>query len=100
MPYIKKPLINYTNREFDTIKADLVSYAQKYYPETMQDFNEASFGSLMLDLVAYVGDMLSFYIDYQANESFISTANEFDNILNLSKHLCSYSAQGFSFWNC
>ena len=86
MPYIKKPLINYTNREFETIKADLVNYAQKYYPETMQDFNEASFGSLMLDMVALVGDMLSFYIDYQANESFIETASEFENVLNLSKH--------------
>ena len=43
MPYVKKPLINYTNREFATIKEDLINYAQKYYPETLQDFNEASF---------------------------------------------------------
>jgi hypothetical protein len=87
MPVINKPLIDYTSRDFKTIKRDLVNYAQKYYPQTMQDFNEASFGSLMLDLVSYVGDILSFYIDYQANESFLETAIEFDNVLNLSKQL-------------
>ena len=49
-----------------------------------KDFNEASFGSLMLDTVAYIGDMLSFYIDYQANESFIDSAIETKNILKLA----------------
>jgi len=41
----------------------------------------------MLDTVAYIGDMLSFYTDYQTNESFLDTALEFDNILKLSKEL-------------
>jgi hypothetical protein len=63
----------------------LVEYARRYYPDTFKDFNESSFGSLMLDTVAYVGDMLSFYTDYQANESFLSTAMEYDNVIKLSK---------------
>ena len=87
MPKIKKPIINYTGRDFATIKEQLVDYAQKYYPETFKDFNEASFGSLMLDLVSYVGDITSFYTDYQANESFLDTALEFKNVLKLSKQL-------------
>ena len=60
----KKVPIRYTSRDFDSIKKDLVDYAKRYYPDTYRDFSEASFGSLMMDTVAYVGDMLSFYIDY------------------------------------
>jgi hypothetical protein len=41
----------------------------------------------MLDTVSYVGDILSFYVDYQANESFLTTSMEFHNILKLSKEL-------------
>ena len=85
MPKINKPSIDYTARDFQTIKNRLINYAQKYYPEAFQDFNEASFGSLMLDMVSYVGDVLSFYTDYQANESYLTTATEFRNVLNLSK---------------
>lgn len=79
--------IDYTSREFETIKNSLVDYVRRYYPETFRDFSEASFGSLMLDTVAYVGDILSFYLDYQANETFLQTATEYDNILKLGKQL-------------
>ena len=79
--------IKYTSREFDSIKSDLVDYAKRYYPETFRDFNEASFGSLMLDTVAYVGDILSFYLDYQVNESFMDTAIEFPNVVKHAKQL-------------
>ena len=79
--------IKYTSREFDTIKADLIDYIKRYYPNTYRDFNEASFGSLMIDTVSYVGDILSFYIDYQANETFVETATEYDNILKLGRQL-------------
>ena len=82
----KKP-INYTSRDFEAIKDDLVNYAKRYYPTTFKDFNEASFGSLMMDLVAYVGDQLSFYADYQANESFLDSAIEFGNIVRLAESL-------------
>tara|TARA_Y100001972_G_scaffold30872_2_gene38000 strand:+ start:10812 stop:12617 length:1806 start_codon:yes stop_codon:yes gene_type:complete len=82
-PSIEK--INYTSRDFDSIKEDLVAHARRYYPETYKDFNKASFGSLMLDTVAYIGDILSFYLDYQANESFLETAIEPKNILSLAR---------------
>ena len=77
--------IRYTNRDFDSIKGDLVEYAQRYYSDVFKDFNEASFGALMLDTVAYVGDLLSFYLDYQANESFIDTASEYENVIRLGQ---------------
>jgi len=86
MPKIK-PSINYTSRDFESIRTDLETYVKRYYPDNFKDFTEASFGALMLDTVSYVGDMLSFYVDYQANESYLATANEFQNILKLGSEL-------------
>lgn len=83
----KKPAIKYTSRDFESIKSDLVDYARRYYPETFRDFSANSFGSLMLDTVSYVGDILSFYLDYQVNETFLSTASEYDNVLKISRQL-------------
>ncbi len=77
----EKKLIRYTNKDFNSIKESLVEYTKRYYPDVYKDFSEASFGSLMLDTTAYIGDMLSFYLDYQANESFLDTSIEYDNIL-------------------
>lgn len=93
MSKIKKPTIDYTSRDFETIKKSLVEYTKRYYSDIYQDFNEASFGSLMLDTVAYVGDMLSFYLDYQVNETFLETANETKNVLKLAKQI-GYKQQG------
>ena len=85
--------INYTSRDFDSIRQDLTNYAKRYYPDTFKDFSEASFGSLMLDTVAYVGDIMSFYLDYQVNESFIDTAVEYNNVVRLAKQM-GYKYQG------
>ena len=83
----KKPKIDLTAREFNTIKGDLVEHARRFYPETYKDFSRGSVGSFFLDAVAYVGDMLSFYIDYNANESFLETAAEAKNIISLARQL-------------
>ena len=82
-----KPVIRYTSRDFDSIKTDLLEYAKRYYPDTVKDFSEASFGALMLDSVAYVGDIMSFYLDYQTNESFLDSAIEYDNVIRQAKQL-------------
>lgn len=77
----KTVAINYTNRDFATIRSDLNQLAERFYPDTFQDFSEASFGSMMLDAVAYVGDQLSFYLDYNVNESFLDTSYQKDNVI-------------------
>tara|TARA_R110002020_G_C16320495_1_gene774752 strand:- start:1461 stop:3257 length:1797 start_codon:yes stop_codon:yes gene_type:complete len=77
----KLQAIDYTSRDFDSIRKDLETYAKRYYPNTYQDFSEASFGSLMLDTVSYIGDILSFYVDYQTNESFLDSAIQYDNVV-------------------
>lgn len=72
--------IKYTSRDFDSIKEDLVQQAKRFYPDNVADFSQASFNSMMLDSVAYVGDVLSYYLDYSVNESFLDTAIEFPNL--------------------
>ena len=79
--------VKYTSRDFGSIKAELVDYAKRYYPDTYKDFSEASFGAMMLDSVAYVGDVLSFYLDYAVNETFLDTALEYNNVIRLSRQL-------------
>ena len=85
--------INYTNREFRSIRNDLLEIAERYYPDSFQDFSEASFGSLMIDAVAYVGDQLSFYLDYNVNESFLDTAYQYNNIIRHGRIL-GYKSEG------
>jgi len=76
----KKTPIKYTSRDFDTIRQDLIEHAKRFYPDEWKDFSKSTINSLMIDSVAYVGDVLSFYLDYQANESFLDTAIEFNNV--------------------
>jgi len=82
-----KPPISYTSRDFSSIRNDLLNYVKVYYPDTYKDFNEASFGSLMFDLVAYIGDIMSYYVDYNANESFLETAIERNNLIKIANQL-------------
>jgi len=81
------PTIRYTSRDYASIRRDLLDHAKRYYPNTYRDFSEASFGSLMIDTVSYVGDILSFYLDYQANETFLDTAIEYNNVLRIGRQL-------------
>lgn len=61
--------IDYTKTSFTEIKKELVGYMKRHYPDSYKDFNRSSFGSLMLDLVSYIGDQLHYYVDHNANES-------------------------------
>jgi len=79
--------IKYTSRDFESIRRDLENFAKRYYPDSYKDFNRAGFGSLMLDTVSYVGDILSFYLDYQVNESFLDSAVEYGNVRRLARQL-------------
>ena len=91
----KKRPVKYVSRDFQDIKNSLVNHAKRYYPDSFKDFNEASFGSLMLDTIAYIGDNLSFYLDYQTNEGFLDSAIETKNINRLAKQL-GYKPTGTS----
>lgn len=70
----------YVSRDFDSLRATLLEYARQYYPNQIQDFSEASVGGLFLDMAAYVGDNLSFYLDHLYGELNYETAVETSNI--------------------
>jgi hypothetical protein len=82
-----RPVIKYTNKEYTSIKKDLEEYIKINYPDSYKDFSDNSFGSIMLEGVSYIGDMLSFYLDYQINESFLDSATEYNNVVRLSRQL-------------
>jgi hypothetical protein len=91
MPYSDKDLkvtnVNYLNKDFNTLKSALMEYAKTYFPNTYRDFNETSPGMMLIEMGAYVGDVLSFYIDQQYKEMMLPLAEERKNVINLAKTL-------------
>ena len=79
------PPIDYTARDFSTIKAALLVHVQHKFPDTWRDFYESGMGTAWLELVAYVFDVCSFYLDYQANETYLPTARDRESVLNIGK---------------
>lgn len=80
MSKLKKIPIKYTSRDFNSIKDDLLDYAKRQYPDSWKDFSKSTINSLLVENISYIGDVLSYYLDYQVNESFIDTAIEQDNV--------------------
>ena len=74
---------NFLNKDFDSFRNDLVRYAGTYYPDKIQDFSETSLGGVFVDLAAYVGDVMSFYMDHQFRELDLDTAVEIENVQKL-----------------
>ena len=72
---------NYLSKDFDSFRADLLTYARTFFPNQIQDFSDASVGGMLLDMAAFVGDTLSFYLDHQFNELNPITAVETSNLI-------------------
>jgi hypothetical protein len=76
--------IRYINRNFNDFRNALIEYTKTYFPNTYNDFTETSTGMLFMEMSAYVGDVLSFYLDNQIQETFIQYARQTENLFNLS----------------
>lgn len=76
--------IKYINREFGDFKTQLIEFAKNYFPDTYNDFNEASPGAMFIEMASYVGDVLSFYTDTQLQESFLQHAQNPSNLYALA----------------
>ncbi len=70
----------YLARDFDSLRSVILEYARQYYPDRIQDFSESSVGGMFLDMAAYVGDNLSFYLDHQYSELNYETVVETANV--------------------
>jgi len=76
--------IQYLNKDFDGFKQKLLEFAQIYYPTTYNDFSDTSAGMMLIEMSAYVGDVLSFYGDNQVQENFVEFAKQRNNLLSLA----------------
>jgi len=83
------PQIDYTSRDFNAIRDDLISLIPTFSP-TWTNRDPADFGITLIELFSYMGDILNYYIDRSANESFITTASQRESVLQLAR-LLSYS---------
>jgi len=76
--------INYINKDFTEYRSQLINYSQTYFPTTYTDFSETSPGMMFIEQAAYVGDVLSFYLDNQIQENYVQYARQNDNLFQLS----------------
>ena len=76
--------IKYINKDFNEFKASLVDYTKTYFPTTYNDFSPASPGMMFIEMAAYVGDILSFYLDNQVQENYLQFARQSNNLFELA----------------
>ena len=78
------PDIKYFDKDFSTLKQDLINYARTYFQNSYMDFSPSAPGNMFMEMSAYVGDILSFYTDTQLQETLLLYAQERKNIIALA----------------
>lgn len=81
---------DFKSYDFETLRRTMIQYIQENYPEDFNDFIDSSEYIALIDLIAYLGQNLSFRIDLNARENFLETAERRDSILRLAQ-LISYN---------
>ena len=78
------PDIKYFDKDFSSLKQDLINYARTYFQNNYMDFSPSAPGNMFMEMAAYVGDVLSFYTDTQLQETLLLYAQERKNIIALA----------------
>jgi len=81
--------IQYLNKDFTELRASLINYARTYFPTTYNDFSPTSPGMMFMEMAAYVGDVMSFYLDNQIQETYLQYARQTNNLYELA-YMFSY----------
>ncbi len=89
---ILPPSVDYTDKSFDSLRARLIALIKSVFPD-WSDFEVAAFGTLLIEMYAFVGDVFTYYLDNQARESRLSTATQRKNVIALARML-SYRLHG------
>ena len=76
--------IKYLNRDFNSLRDQLISFSKTYFPNTYNDFSPSSPGMMFMEMAAYIGDVLSFYLDNQVQETYIQNARQTNNVFDLA----------------
>ena len=77
--------ISYTTRDFQGIRTELINFTKEYYPDVVQNFNDAGVFSVLLDLNAAVNDNLQYQIDRSVQETVLQFAQQKTSIYNLAR---------------
>ena len=77
--------ISYTTRDFDSIRTELINFTKIYYPEVVENFNDASIFSVLIDLNAAVTDNLQFNIDRSIQETVLQYAQQKSSVYNIAR---------------
>ena len=77
--------ISYTVRDFQGIRTELINFTRQYYPDLVQNFNDAGIFSVLLDLNAAVTDNLQFHIDRSIQETVLQYAQQRSSIYNIAR---------------
>lgn len=77
--------ISYTAFDFYSIKKRVIEYIKKYFPDDFNDFVESDLGIMLIELWAYMADLISFKLDLYANEVFVDTVSQLKNAHRLAK---------------
>lgn len=83
---------DFSSYDFPTLRRTMINYLRKNYPEDFNDYVESSEYLALIDLIAFLGQSLSYRIDLNARENFIETAQKKDSILRLAR-LVGYNAK-------
>ena len=81
---------DFQSYDFDTLRRTMITYLRETYPEEFNDYIDSSEYIALIDLIAYLGQNLSFRIDLNARENFLETAQRKDSVLRLAQ-LISYN---------
>lgn len=76
---------NFTSYDFPTIRRTMINYLRKNYPEDFNDYIESSEYLALIDVIAFLGQSLSFRVDLNARENFIETAEKKESVLRLAR---------------
>lgn len=76
--------IKYLNKDFGDLRNTLIEFTKTYFPSTYNDFSPSSPGMMFMEMSAYIGDVLSFYLDNQIQETFAQYARQESNLYSLA----------------
>jgi hypothetical protein len=79
--------INYFARNFVDVRTELFNFIKQYYPDLFSDFNDASVGTMLLELNAATADMLSYHTDRMFQETQIDYAQERKSVMSMARTL-------------
>lgn len=82
---------DFKSYDFDNLRRTMIEYLRTNYPEDFNDYIESSEYLALIDMIAFLGQNISFRIDLNARENFLELAERRESVLRLAR-LISYNA--------